>query len=248
MFQNLFTPETVLPPGSGFPLYGAGHLTMLGLIVLVLVLLWLALRRKPRRYAGRLYRGLSVLLILLELLKDLALALMGVFSIGYLPLHLCSMAMFICLCYAFHPGSPLAGQLLYSVCLPGAMCGLLFPNWTHFPLLHFQSMTSFLFHGILVWLSVLPVILGQVHPGISQVPGCLGVLSALALPVYGLNRLLGTNYMFLSHASPGSPLEFLTVLPGDAGYLAGYALLVSAVILLLNLPFSLWRYFRRKCP
>lgn len=248
MFQNLLTPESRLPAGCGFSMYGAGHLTMLGLIALVLLCLWLALRRKPSGTARSLYRILSVFLIVLELLKDLTLALMGAFSIGYLPLHLCSMSMFLCLYYAFHPEKQLAGQLLYSVCLPGALCGLLFPDWTHFPLLHVQSLTSFLFHGILVWLSALPVLLGEVRPGISHVPECLGILLALAVPVYGLNRLLGTNYMFLSYPSKGSPLELLSALPGTAGYLSGYVLLAAGVIFLINLPFSLWRYFRRKCP
>ncbi|MDD6022667.1 MAG: TIGR02206 family membrane protein [Oscillospiraceae bacterium] len=248
MFQNILTPERELPPDCGFSVYGPGHLTMLGIIGLVLICLWLFLRHRPRWYAGGLYRIFSVCLILLELFKDLTLGLMGTFSMGYLPLHLCSIAMFICLRYAFHPDSPFAGQLLYSVCLPGALCGLLFPNWTHFPLLHFQSMTSFLFHGILVWLSALPVMRKEIRPGISRVPGCLGFLIALAVPVYGLNRLLGTNYMFLNHASAGSPLELLTALPGTVGYLTGYVLLAAAVIFFMNLPFSLWRFFRRKCP
>jgi hypothetical integral membrane protein (TIGR02206 family) len=240
-----FTPEYDIPADKGFTLYGPEHLGALG--VLFLLSLWVLwwFRRQSKALQNRVMVGISVSMLLMELLKDFTLGVIGAFSIGYLPLHLCSIAMFLCLYYAFHPGSDACGQLLYNICLPGALCALLFPDWTRFPLWHFQSLHSFLYHALLVQFSLFPVVTGRIQPGLRQVPKSFGFLILVALPVGFLNRLLGTNYMFLSRPSKGSPLEFLAVLPGKYGYLLGYGLLVLGVLCLMELPFSVYHGLRK---
>jgi hypothetical integral membrane protein (TIGR02206 family) len=240
-----FTPEYDIPEGLGFTLYGPEHLgALMVLFLLSLLVLWW-FQRQSRLLQNRVLKVLSVTMIGMELLKDFTLGVIGAFSIGYLPLHLCSIAMFLCLYYAYHPESDRCGQLLYSVCLPGALCALLFPDWTRFPLWHFQSLHSFLYHAILVQFSLFPVVTGRIRPGLRQVPWSFGFLVLVAIPVGFLNHLLGTNYMFLSRPSKGSPLEFLSVLPGTFGYLLGYGLLVLGVLFLMELPFSLQHRLRR---
>ena len=148
--------------------------------------------------------------------------------------------MFVCLYYGAHPWSKNCGQILYSVCFPGAMCALLFPDWTMFPILHFQSIHSFVYHTLLVQVSLAPVVTGRIRPGLRQVWKSMAFLVAVAIPVGVLNRLLHTNYMFLGHPSADSPLELLGNIPGRYGYLAGYFLLVLAVEIAMNLPWSIF--------
>lgn len=64
--------------------------------------------------------------------------------------------------------------------------------------------------------------------------------------MYAFDRAFGTNYMFLLHPVPGTPLELCARLPGTWGYLLGYALLAAAVLVLLNLPFCLLRRGKSK--
>lgn len=92
--------------------------------------------------------------------SDLILGITGAFSVGYLPLHLCSVAMFICLYAAWHPRSDTVGQLLWSLCFSGGLAALLFPNWTKLPLWHFLSIHSFIYHAMLVQFSLIAVITG----------------------------------------------------------------------------------------
>jgi hypothetical integral membrane protein (TIGR02206 family) len=241
-----FTPEYDIPADQGFTLYGPEHLvTLMVLLFLSLLVLWW-FKRQSKALQNQVLRAMSVAMIIMELLKDFILGVIGAFSIGYLPLHLCSIAMFLCLYYAFHPESDRCGQLLYSVCLPGALCALLFPDWTRFPLWHFQSLHSFLYHAMLVQFSLFPLVSGRIRPGLRQVPRSFGFLVLVAVPVGFLNHLLGTNYMFLSRPSKGSPLEFLSVLPGTFGYLLGYGLLVLGVLFLMELPFSLYHRLHRR--
>lgn len=245
MLSLFFTPEKDLPPGVGFPLWGRGHIAALICCLGCLVLLLTILSHSSPRRQNRWMKILAVSMVLLELGKDLILALNQAFSIGYLPLHLCSLSMFLCLRYAFHPDSERTGRILYSVALPGALAALLFPNWNVFPLVHFQSIHSFLYHTLLLSFSLFPPVLKGCRPGLKAIFPSMVFLSGVAIPVGFLNRLLHTNYMFLRGPSKGSPLELLTGIPGKYGYLLAYFLLVLAVVTLMNLPFSLWD-FRRK--
>lgn len=242
-----FTPEGNIPSGDGFSLFGWQHLLMLAVLGTYTVLSLRWMRRLSEQRLNRLLRVLGGVMLGLEVLKDFILAVIGAFSIGYLPLHLCSLAMFVCLYYGAHPRSNSCGQILYSVCFPGAMCALLFPDWTMLPILHFQSLHSFLYHTLLVQVSLAPVVTGRIRPGVGQVWKSVTFLVLTALPVGLLNRLLHTNYMFLGHPSAGSPLELLGSIPGRYGYLAGYFLLVLLVELGMNLPWSIaaWRKQRR---
>lgn len=239
MFRFFLTPEAELPKDVGFALYGKWHLLFLAGIAGLTVFMLCSLRRKQAEAQNRVLRGLSVSMVILEICKDFLLALIGAFSTSYLPLHLCSIAMFVCLYYAFHPNSQGAGQLLYSVCFPGALCALLFPDWTAFPILHFQSLHSFLYHLLLVEVSLSPVAWGRIRPGIREIPRSLVFLVVVAVPVYIMNHIMHTNYMFLQIPSKGSPLELFAAIPGKWGYLLGYLLLVLAILVFLNAPFSL---------
>ena len=238
-----FTPEGEIPAGAGFTLFGCQHLLMLTVLGIFTVLSLMWMRSLSERKLNRLLRLLGGIMLGLEVLKDFILAVIGAFSVGYLPLHLCSIAMFVCLYYGAHPNSECCGQILYSVCFPGAMCALLFPDWTMLPILHFQSLHSFLYHTLLVQVSLAPVVTGRIRPGIGQVWKSMAFLVLTALPVGLLNHLLHTNYMFLGHPSAGSPLELLGRIPGRFGYIAGYFLLVLLVELGMNLPWSIltWR-------
>lgn len=239
--QYVFTPESQLPAEVGFSHFDRGHLTVLMVLALVsaAVVFWGC--RQPEERRLKLEKAMALTMLVLELLKDFILAQIGAFNLGYLPLHLCSMAMFICLYWAWHPWSEGAGQLLWSLCFTGGMAALLFPDWTDMPLWHFQSIHSFLYHALLVQFSLLAVVSGQARPSLRNAWKAGAFLAAAAVPVYAFDRAFGMNYMFLLRPVPGTPLELCARLPGQGGYLVGYALLVAVVLVLLNLPFSLLR-------
>lgn len=235
-----FTPERELPSNVGFARFGGGHLVVLGILAVLSALVVFAVCRLTPRRRDRVLRAMSGAMVVMELLKDLALAAQGAFSVGYLPLHLCSMGMFLCLYAAWHPDSDGAGQLVWSLCFSGGLAALLFPDWTRMPLLHFQSVHSFLYHAMLVQFSLISVISGRARPRVGRLWKVALFLVLAAIPVYGINLVLGTNYMFLNRPVPGTPLELCARLPGTWGYLLGYGLLAAAVLVLLDLPFTLW--------
>ena len=54
-----------------------------------------------------------------------------------LPFHLCSMAGILCAVHCLTKWKWL-GQVLYTICLPGTVLALLFPNWNFYPVHSFH--------------------------------------------------------------------------------------------------------------
>ena len=173
----------------------------------------------------------------MELLRAALLLAAGEYNLGRLPLHLCAMAVYICALHAWRVGA-LTGQFLYAFCMPGAVFALIFPDWGYYPALHFMSASSFVIHGLIVTYVVMQVAARDIVPDVKKCPQCLGLMLALALPVYIFDRITGTNYMFLNWPSPGSPLEWFAFL-GSPGFVLGYLPILAAVWAVMYYPFRL---------
>ena len=234
----LNTVETV-PPGVGFSHFGALHLAGLGAFAVACVICAVWYRKMSALGRNRWKRRVAVLLIADELFKFAVLLIGGNLSWHYLPLHLCSINIFFICWHALRP-NPHLGAFLYTVCIPGALAALLFPAWSALPIgsaMHIHSFTS---HILLALYPIVLTAAGEIRPRIRQIPGCLGMLVLLAIPVYGINRLLGTNFMFLMYAQAGNPLTWFYTNWGS--HLWGFPLIAAGVIAVMYLPL----FFRKK--
>ena len=212
------------------------HLRWLAIAAALAALLCLGYCRLHGRGRRALRIAVGCAILLCELLKDGNLLRFGVFDRWYLPLHLCGLAVFFCFYHCLRPGKTV-GNFLYSTCAPGALFALLFPDWTAYPPFAYHSIVAFVVHALIVAYPLMQVCGGDLKPEARYLPRCFGILIALAVPVYIFNRRFGTNYMFLSWPSPGSPLEWFADLLGNPGYLLGYLPMAAAVWGLLYLPF-----------
>ena len=225
--NSFFVPGKDLFPENGFERFGFGHFLWLFVIGAGLVLGCFAYRKAPpeRRPGFRLLTASAALG--LELWRAGLLMSRGQYDLGRLPLHLCSLSIYLCFFHAL-TGRPGLGQFLYALTLPGAAFALLFPDWAGQPLFGFITVSSFLLHFLLVLYPLMQVAIGELRPEPRRLPGCIGRMLLLALPVYGLNKLWNTNYMFLNLPPAGSPLALFAFL-GAPGYLLGYIPLALGV-------------------
>lgn len=128
IFQYLFYSADNIPEGVGFSLFSLGHLIWLGSIALVIALVCRKYGRLDEKGRQKLRRILSALLIADELLKIAVLSAIGYYDASYLPLHLCSINIFVCLWYTLRPNK-MAAEVLYALSIPGALVALLSPTW-----------------------------------------------------------------------------------------------------------------------
>ena len=234
--EYYFTLEHALPEGVGFRLWGWEHIAWLFIALALGAAICLSYRRAGRRGRDALRRGVGIAVLLCELLKDLNLIVQGGFSIYYLPLHLCGLAVFFTLADSLRPGETLE-NLLYSSCMPGAAFALAFPDWTMFPAFSYHSTVAFTVHTLLACYPLMLVLGGDLRPAPRLLPRCLGILALLAAAVYVFDRVFRANYLFLLAPAAGSPLEWFASFLGNPGYLLGYIPMLALVWGLLYLPF-----------
>ena len=232
-----FFDFTIGPEAAGFGLFSSAHGLYLAVAALSALLLCLFYRHLDGERRRRLRLVLASSALALQLLRAVLLIISGNYTIGRLPLHLCAMAVYISFFHALR-GGRLVGQFLYAFCMPGAAAALLFPDWSYYPALHFMTVSSFVLHILVFCYVLMQVSGGDISPDIKSLPQCLGIMLAIAIPVYVFDVLTNTNYLFLNWPSPGSPLELFAFL-GRPGYVLGYLPLIAVVWLVLYLPFIL---------
>ena len=235
MEHFLDTVETI-PEGFGFPLFGATHLiwlAVLGAFIAGSVLFYRRLDAENRRRMRRLY---AVLLLLNELFKVVCLTIGGNYLVKYLPVHLCSINIFV---IAFHAWKPVraVGDYLYLVCIPAAAAALLSPTWATLPQMNFMVWHSFTVHALLVAYPLMLTMVGDIRPQLRNIFRSLLVLVGLALAALAVNLVLDTNFMFLMYAEPGTPFVFFEETLGH--YLTGFFVLVPLVLAVMMAPILL---------
>lgn len=222
-----------IPAGLGFTAYGATHILWLLAGLLLWVSACIVHKRLDEGKRKIMLTVLGVCIFLLEVVKDLVLILTGQFSWEHLPFHLCGINILLIAFDVLRP-TKIVRSFLYYFAIPGAALALLFPNWTAVPFLNFFHMHSFSIHILLVLYPLLLVTTGQMATDIRSAGKGALLLIGMAIPVYFLNLLLDTNFMFLMEPDSGNPLEFFQTLLGS--HLWGFPILLPVVMLVMYIP------------
>lgn len=228
-----FVSKDNIPEGVGFQTFDLTHLLWLLAGLLFCVAACIFYRRLSDSKRKMMLKVLGVYIFLQEMAKNLVLIILGDFSWGYLPFHLCGINILL-IAFDAIKQTKVVRSFLYYFAIPGAALALLFPNWTEMPVWNFFHIHSFTIHILLVLYPLLLITTNQVSTDLkSALRGTL-LLVALAIPVYFLNLLWDTNFMFLMQPDSGNPLELFEKLLGS--HLWGFPILLPVVILLMYLP------------
>lgn len=225
--------ETVdtIGPGLGWPHFGPFHLAVLAVMAVLAVLLCRGYRGLDADGRRRWRRTVALLLIADELFKDFGLLYGGSFTADYLPLHLCSINIFLIAVHAWRRPK-LLDTFLYFICLPAACAALLFPTWNSLPYANFMVFHSFSVHFLLALYPLVLTVCGDMDPQPRTFPRCFALLAAMAVPIWFFNRAFGTNFMFLMRADEGNPLKLFERF---GSHLLGYPVLLAAVFTVMYL-------------
>lgn len=229
--------------GLGFSGFGGLHLAWLAVTVLAVFINCLVYRKMSSVCRKRWRIWIAWLLIADELFKMAVLFAGGNYSAGYLPLHLCSINIFMVTLHAYRP-SKVIGNFLYTVCIPGAFAALLFPTWTNLPITSGMHLHSFTVHILLAMYPIVLAVNGDIKPDMRQLVKSMGLLVIMAIPIYGINLLLDTNFMFLMSADPGNPLYLFEQMWGS--HLLGFPVIIAGVLLVMYGPLVLIQKFKKE--
>jgi hypothetical integral membrane protein (TIGR02206 family) len=236
--EHFWKTVEVIPDGIGFSHYGTLHLCWLVAFAVVTALNCI-LYRKLGEKGKKIWRiTMAVLLVLDEIYKQIPLFVNGYFTLEYLPLHLCSINIFVIAFHAIKP-TKIVGNFLYTVCIPGAMAALLFPTWNALPGANFMLIHSFTVHMLLAMYPIVLTVAGEIKPELKQVPKALLLLLGLAVIALVCNLLMNANFMFLMYADPGNPLYLFEELWGS--HLLGFPVIIAGVLLVMHTPWAVAR-------
>ena len=232
----------VIPEGMGFAHYGKLHLCWLAafaVLVLVNCIWYRRLGQKGRRIWCIV---VAALLVLDELYKQIPLFITGHFTFGYLPLHLCSINIFVIAFHAIKP-TKTVGNFLYTVCIPGAMAALLFPTWNALPAANYMLIHSFTVHILLALYPIVLTVGGDIRPELREVPKALLLLLGLAAVALISNLIFDANFMFLMYAEPGNPLYLFKELWGS--HLLGFPVIIAGILLVMHTPWVIAKRIKK---
>ena len=235
--ENFFVFDLDLPAGVGIRWLGKEHILWLLIAAAITLLLCIAFARASERGKRMIRRVVCVLILLCEANRQLCLLSAGVWGVYTLPLHLCSMSVFVVLWNCLR-GGKLSGELLYCLTMPGAAFALVFPDWLDYPALNLLSIGTFLGHILLMAYPAMCTAGGAIRPEARRLPRCFVCVLAVAAVMYVFNKLAGTNYFFLNSPAPGSPLEWFARFLGNPGYILGFLPIMAVVWLALYLPWQ----------
>jgi hypothetical integral membrane protein (TIGR02206 family) len=235
----------------GYPLFGAAHLLSVGITLIVVAVLVLVISKQEDARQRRFLKTLPLFMVFMEICKDSFLVSVHRFGIGYLPLHICSIGIFIFLLREWLPwewAKKVFGEIAFIIIMPASFAALLFADWTvYYPVLNFMNLYSYVWHGLLILYPVMLKVRGDVRPSIRNIGYVLGFLCVVVPPIYLFDKRFGCNYFFVNWPVAGSPLEYMASFMGNPGYLLGYAGLTIAVILAMYIGIGTWEKISGSC-
>lgn len=236
------TVETI-PAGVGFNQFSGYHFAWLAAALVTVLINCVSYRKLEQRGRGIWRKAVALLLVADELYKTVFLLLGDRYLLSYLPLHLCSINIFLIAFHAWKPNKTL-DAFLYTVCIPGAVAALLFPSWAELPGWNFMTLHSFTVHILLVMYPIVLAAGGDMEIQPRNIPKCLCLLVGMAVPIYLFNRAFNQNFMFLMHANPDNPLYLFEQLWGS--HLLGFPVIIAGVLVVMYLPVLICKKLHKK--
>ena len=202
--KSRFTIE----PGKGMGSYSLGHFIWLGLLFFLIFFLGKKYRAADEDKRKKIRIVIASLIMLDEIVKDIIMPITGQWDWSFLPLHLCSISVFVVFIHAL-TGNRILEEYTYAITLPTASMAMAFPDWTGaLPCMNLMCIHSFSIHLLLVLYPCL-LLYGGFIPSAKQFFRLIPIVAFLAFVMYFVNGALGTNFFFVNGGGDGNPLTFL---------------------------------------
>lgn len=237
----LDTVETI-KDGVGFSLFGKTHLIWLATFVILAVAVSIIYRKLSSKARNIMRIAVAILILLDEIWKWVFLFIGGTYQHSYLPLHLCSINVFL---VAFHifKQPKVVDNFLYAICIPAGIIALLTPSWTTLPAGNFMHIHSFSIHILLALYPLMLTVGGDIKPDIKMAPKCLLLLLCMGIIVLGVNFLCDTNFMFLMRTDD---ISFLVLFENVFGaHQWAFPILLPIVLVIMYLPIIIINKFKK---
>ena len=220
-----------------FNLFSTQHLIAIFMIILVGFFI-IATQRKcsPEKRVGVRW-GMAIILVVNEMTWHLWNLSIGDWTIQtMLPFHLCSALVWLC-AYMLITKNRQIYEFAYLIGIAGALQAILTPDLGPYEFPHYRYFQVFISHGLIIISALYMTLVEGFRPTWQSVKRVAIYGNLYFLLVFGLNFLIGSNYLFISHKPETASL--LDVLPPWPYYILIIELLAAFFILLFYAPFAI---------
>lgn len=193
------------------------------LIILTLTGIVIALRKtihKNKEEVRKIIKNMTIVVWILEVIRIVFNLCIGkIHNVNeYLPLYYCSLLLYAGVMSSWGKGKikRVGDVFLTTGGIVGGIVFIILPTTSlpMYPMLHFLSLHSFFFHGIMVYLGLLMNITHYITLELKDIgyfASLVGVICGISLII---NNIFDSNLMFISKDFPGTPITILYHLTG----------------------------------
>lgn len=204
-------------PGEYEPcgMYTWGHVLLLSITILGIIIGLYFSKKCSHEQVKKIIRKTTVALWIMEIIKIIFNLSVGLIKEPnhYVPLYYCSIILYAGVLSSCAKGTlKKVGDIFIAV---GALVGGTFflscPNTSiaMYPLWHYLSIQSFVFHGTMVYLGILVHVTNYVDLKLSDIKYYASIIVVMLVISYFVNKVLDTNFMFISKNFPGTPVDIV---------------------------------------
>jgi hypothetical integral membrane protein (TIGR02206 family) len=226
--------------GEPFIFFGTAHIAAL-LCIIALNIFLLRYKHKDESTRKKVRITMAAILWVNEAAWHVWSIATGTWSIQeHLPLHACSILIWLSGFMLYFKNYRIY-EFIYFIGIAGALQALLTPNIGIYGYPHFRFFQTYISHGLLVTSAVYMTTVEGMRPTWKSLLRVMIITNLYMGVVFGINQLIGSNYLYVAHKPPGPTL--LDALPAWPWYLLYMEALGLVMFLLLYLPFAIqdWR-------
>ena len=237
-FFDLFLTRFI-PKELQFETFALPHFIYIVTLAIIIFCMARYVKKLPKAKAEKLIKILSLSLIVIYFYR---FYMFWQYDYKFdfvdnLPFHLCIVNQFV-IPYAVCKKNELLLNLSYAIGAPAAAIAILTPSmlYKEYFYLSWFVIFFFLLHALIVMIPILCISAGIFRPNYKLMPKACAVFMGFVAFVYGLNKILNANFMFLNIPESGTLMEPFYIWLGNPGFIAPLLLVLFFVLFTMYIP------------
>ena len=210
-------------PGEYKPcgLFSLQHIILLGITIVLIIIALKLTKTNKKEYIRKIIMSITIFCWIMESIKIVFnLKIGNAHNINtYFPLYYCSILLYAGFLSSFEKGKAkrMGDVFLATGAFVGGSIFMIFPTTSlpTYPIFHYISIQSFLYHGCMVYLSLL--ILKTKYIELEKKDALYYCILILIISIAALiiNNTFGSNLMFISQNFPNTFINVIYVISGN---------------------------------
>ena len=225
-------------PGEYKPcgLFSLQHIILLAVTILIIIVALKLTKTNKKENIRKIIMGITIFCWIMEIIKIVFnLKIGNAHNVNtYIPLYYCSILLYAGLLSSFGKGKAkrMGDVFLATGAFVGGSIFLFFPTTSlpTYPIFHYISLQSFLYHGCMVYLSLLVLKTKYIELEKRDAIYYFVLILIISIVALIINNIFGSNLMFISKDFPGTPLTILY-------HLTGKLVTPIMIVIQMTLPF-----------